>query len=140
IRSGRFDDAIMQLSPLLKDNPNFVQARYLSGLALLGKNDLAGANTQFETVNKLNPQLAESHYSLARTLLARGDVEGAKKEYQRAAELAPDNKQVKMELAAAMGGKPDPAMVSAWIEELKTALAKDPTNVARREDLGRAYL
>src|SRR5207247_10810966 len=38
------------------------------------------------------------------------------------------------------GGKPDPAMRSAWVEELKAAVAKDPTNMARREELGQAYL
>src|SRR5207247_10142919 len=37
------------------------------------------------------------------------------------------------------GGKPDPAMRSAWVEELKAAVAKDPTNMARREQLGEAY-
>ena len=128
LRSARFDDAIGRLAPLLKENPNFVQARYLTGLAQLGKLDPAAAAAQFEAVNRLNPQIADGHYFLGRALLMRGDVEGAKKEYQRAIELAPDAKRVKIELAALSGGKPDPAMLSAWIEELKAVVAKDPTN------------
>ena len=43
IRTGRFDDAVARLAPLLKENPNFVQARLLTGQAQLGKHDVAGA-------------------------------------------------------------------------------------------------
>jgi cytochrome c-type biogenesis protein CcmH/NrfG len=91
-------------------------------------------------VNRLNPQLAEGHYQLGRALRARGDIEGAKKAYQRAVELAPDAKQIKIELAAMAGAKPDPATVSSTIEELKAAVAKHQTNLARREQLGHTYL
>jgi Tfp pilus assembly protein PilF len=34
----------------------------------------------------------------------------------------------------------EPALLSSWVEELKAVQAKDPTNMARREELGQAYL
>ena len=139
IRAGRFDEAIARLAPLLKENPNLVQARFITGLAQLGKRDVSGAIAQFEAVTRVNPDFADGHYYLGRALLTRGNVDGAKKEYQRAADLAPDSKQIRIEMAAVLGGKPDPAVLTAWIEELKAAVAKDPTNIERREELGTAY-
>src|SRR5262245_50750629 len=140
MRTGRFDEAIARLAPLLKENPNFVQARLLTGQAQLSKRDVPGAIAQFEAASRINPQLAEPHYYLARALVARGDVEGAKKEYQRAVELAPAAKQIALELSALSSGKSDPALLASWIEDLKTGLAKNPTDVALREELGKAYL
>ena len=94
--------------------------------------DFNAAVTQLEAVTRLNPQLSPGHYHLGRALRGRGDIEGAKKAYQRAAELAPDAKHIRMELASLSGGKPDPALVSTWIEELKAALAKKPAARAPR--------
>ena len=121
IRSGRFDDAIARLAPLLKNDPSSVPVRLLMGQAYLAKSDLSGAIGQFETVTRLNPELADGHYQLGRARLARGDRDGAKREYQRAAELAPDAKQVRIELAAVSGEKPDPQLLSSRIEELKAS-------------------
>jgi cytochrome c-type biogenesis protein CcmH/NrfG len=112
IRSGRFDDAIARLAPLLQNDPSYVPARLLTEQAYFAKSDLSSAIGQFETVTRLNPQLFEGHYLLARALLARGDREDAKREYRRAAELAPDAKQVRIELTVASREKPDPQLLS----------------------------
>jgi Flp pilus assembly protein TadD len=98
------------------------------------------AIAQFEHVNRVNPKIATNHYYLGRALLARGDVEGAKKAYATALQLEPGLKDLRMELAALTGEKPDDELLAARIAELKVALQRDAANVSIRNALARAYL
>src|SRR6266480_1172455 len=139
LKRGRYDDAASRLSPLVAAQPNAVTPRMLLGTAYLGKGNPAEAIKQFEAVNRVSAELPANHYLLGRALLARGDVEGAKKWLAQAVRLNPDLWQVRVELAALSGQKPDEELLAGRMRDLKTSLETDPSNIGLRNALARAY-
>jgi len=139
LKRGRYDDAASRLSPLVAAQPNAVTPRMLLGSAYLRKGNPDAAIKQFEAVNRVSAELPANHYLLGRALLARGDVEGAKKWLARAVQLNPDLWQVRVELAALSGQKPDDELVAGRIRDLKASLETDQSNIGLRNALARAY-
>jgi Flp pilus assembly protein TadD len=65
---------------VIKIDPNFTQARFELGKALLLQGDVAGAVTNLETAVKLDGENAQFHYELGRAYAAAGRREEAKRE------------------------------------------------------------
>src|SRR5437762_2066291 len=139
LKRGRYDDAVARLSPLVAAQPNAVTPRMLLGTAFLGQGNPDEAIKQFEAVNRVSAELPANHYLLGRALLARGDVEGAKKWLSQAVRLNPDLWQVRVELAALSGQKPDDELLAGRMRDLKASLETDPSNIGLRNALARAY-
>jgi tetratricopeptide (TPR) repeat protein len=139
LKRGRYDDAAARLSPLVAAQPNAVTPRMLLGTAYLGKGRPDAAIRQFEAVNGVSAELPANHYLLGRALLARGDVEAAKKWLTQAIRLDPDLWQVRLELAALSGQKPDDELLAGRMRDLKASLEKDQSNIGLRNALARAY-
>jgi tetratricopeptide (TPR) repeat protein len=59
-----FDDSLAAFNQALKINPNLRQAKTGTGLSLLGKGDMAGAETTLKAALALNPYPAMTHYAL----------------------------------------------------------------------------
>jgi tetratricopeptide (TPR) repeat protein len=71
--------------------------------------------------------------------MAKGDVEGAKKSFQQAVDLEPKLTEARVALSTLTKGQPDAAVLASRITELKSAVDKDPGNVAVRNELAGAY-
>jgi Flp pilus assembly protein TadD len=65
---------------VIRIDPNFAEARYELGKALLVQGDVAGAVTNLETAAKLDRENADFHYELGRAYTAAGRREEAKRE------------------------------------------------------------
>jgi len=79
---GNTTRGIQTMLEVIKIDPNFAQARYELGKALLLQNDVAGAVTNLETAAKLDVENADFHYELGRAYTAAGRHEEAKRENQ----------------------------------------------------------
>src|SRR5437879_3178645 len=67
IHQGKFDESIDLLNPLLKPDPQNVQARNSLGIALSQKGELSAANREFLAILKLNPKFSPALQNLAAT-------------------------------------------------------------------------
>jgi tetratricopeptide (TPR) repeat protein len=59
------------------------------GIELFGKNDIAGAITEYDRAISLDPKLAEAYLNRGKARRAGGDLDGAIADYEVAAELDP---------------------------------------------------
>ena len=139
LKGGRYDDAVARISPLVAAQPNAVTPRMLLGTAFLGKGNPSEAIKQFEAVNRVSADLPANHYLMGRALLLRGDVEGATKWLTQAVRLNPDLWEVRVELAALSGQRPDDELLASRTRDLKASLEKEPSNIGLRNALARAY-
>jgi tetratricopeptide (TPR) repeat protein len=145
LKKGRVDEAVTRLASVVGANPGLFQARALLGIAHLKKGNPAEAVKQFEHANRLNPRVATNHYYLGQALAARGDGSGARKAYEQALQIDAGLGEARMALASLSGrnrderaqGRQTPA---PQIQELETAVRKDPGDVQARYALARAYL
>jgi putative PEP-CTERM system TPR-repeat lipoprotein len=131
----QFDKALAAIDAAEMKQPNTPLARYLRGMALLGKRDIAGARKSFEQALVLDAAFVPAAANLARLDLADKKPEDAKGRFD--AVLAKNRKNTTALLALAElrgrnGGSPDE--VAALIEK---AIAANPTAVLpRRERAG----
>ncbi|HSJ89408.1 MAG TPA: tetratricopeptide repeat protein, partial [Anaerolineales bacterium] len=88
--SGKYHDAIDELSKTIREAPDQVVAHTSLGVAYhrLGEDDRALAC--YQTALKIDPNYAEAHYFRANILYGRGDVREAIAAYTRAIGLDPD--------------------------------------------------
>lgn len=108
-----------------------------SGLALIAKGDLAGAEKALNTSIKLDPALAEAFLALADIRLRQGNLQGAEIFARRAMAIRPDapNSLVALGNVLLLGKK------GVQAEELyRKALAIDKDHVSAYMGLGELYL
>ena len=72
-RAGRRKQAIAEYRRLLRDEPNYVQARFNLAYALSKEGDCGEAVKHFERVLELRPGYSAAHYHLAACYKALGD-------------------------------------------------------------------
>ena len=128
-----FDKALAAIDAAEKKQPNTPLARYLRGLALVGKRDIAGARKSFEQALAVDAAFVPAAANLARLDLADKKPEDAKKRFDAVLAKDPKNAAALLalaELRARSGGSPDE--VAALIEK---AIAANPTAVLPRRVL-----
>ena len=94
IHQGKFDESIALLNPLLKTDPQNVQARNSLGIALSQKGELSAANREFLAILKLNPKFSPALQNLAANEYTLKDFAASEKHFLAAAKILPDDPAV----------------------------------------------
>lgn len=87
--AGEFVPALERLNTYLKDQPNDTDARFLKGVVLANKGDIAEAFEVFEALTKDHPELPEPYNNLAVLYAAEGRFEDARNALERAINTHP---------------------------------------------------
>jgi tetratricopeptide (TPR) repeat protein len=91
LQNGKLRQAIDFFQAAIALKPDFIEARYSLGVAMLGGSEpgYPEAMSQFLEVLRLNPNHLEAHVELSTIFEKGGDVENAIAQLQEAARLAP---------------------------------------------------
>ncbi|MEM8930464.1 MAG: tetratricopeptide repeat protein [Acidobacteriota bacterium] len=109
--SGRFDDAVAELSRGVELHPEHVELRRDLGLARMRAGDLDGARSALREATELDPEDAQSWNDLGTVYKARGELDDAVTALERAITLQADHQQAHFNLANAHGAREDWAAV-----------------------------
>ncbi|MDZ7753370.1 MAG: tetratricopeptide repeat protein [Gammaproteobacteria bacterium] len=90
IAGGRFQTAIDILEPLIRQQPDNSEARFLRGVVYAQMGDTDRAIAIFSNLTENYPDLSEPHNNLAVLYAAKGSLEKAREALLRATELQPD--------------------------------------------------
>ncbi len=96
------DSEIAYLRSAIDAAPDETNLHYLLGVALLEKQDLGAAETEFRTVLELDPEYAGAHLNLGLVLRQRGRVDLALEHLERAYALEPERSETVCHLAGAL--------------------------------------
>jgi tetratricopeptide (TPR) repeat protein len=91
MQKGDYDAALPVLKKMLDEQPNDVNALYLTAVCHFQKKDLEEATVGLEKVTQLAPDFAPARVQLAACYDQRGDKERALVAYDAALKLDPDN-------------------------------------------------
>ena len=94
----RREEALKSLREAVRLQPGFWEARYLLGVELALRGDIAGARGQFSEVVRLNPRYALAHLNLGVALANEGRIEDALAEFQETLRLDPGNKSAQQRI------------------------------------------
>lgn len=138
LRQRQADKALDALERLEKKQPRNPLTHNLRGLALLLKQDYAGARASFEVALEINPTYMPAVVSLTRLDLRDKNPEAARKRYEGVLKRDPKNDQALLGLAALLrlsGSNP------TEIENLlKQSIAANPSSPTARASLVNHYL
>jgi tetratricopeptide (TPR) repeat protein len=84
------DEAITQFQKAIEINPDYAEACYYLGNALIQKGSVDEAITHYQKALQIKPDYAEAHNNLGKTLLKKGRVDEAIVHYQKALQIKPD--------------------------------------------------
>jgi protein O-mannosyl-transferase len=90
-RKGRSDDAMVHYDEAIRLQPDFADAYYNRGIALLAKGRVDEATTDFAKVLEMRPDDADAHTSLGNALFQKGSLREAIAQYLTALALAPED-------------------------------------------------
>ena len=90
-KGGHPDEFIEMYRNAARLEPDYPQAHYRIGEALVEQGNVSQAGDYFRLVTDLDPDFAPAHRSLGQVALALGDPQAAIQNLQRALELAPDD-------------------------------------------------
>jgi len=90
-RAGATDEAIRELSEVLRRAPADTEANYCLGVVYARSGKDAEAIQHFQATIKGDPQFAEVHFQLANVLMRVRQYENAVAEYSKTLERTPDN-------------------------------------------------
>jgi tetratricopeptide (TPR) repeat protein len=124
IESGRYAEAIRELIPLVKKEPNNYELRYKLAVAYIEYGTPNKAIEELNNTIKLKPDFAPAHIKLAYIMKRKGNIDLALRELAQASELSPNNVDLKFQLGKiyAEKGYKDKAT-----EEFKNILYIDPS-------------
>jgi tetratricopeptide (TPR) repeat protein len=88
---GKTDDAIEHYEKALSYSPDFYPAHNNLGSAYLGRQNFAGAQTQFEAALKANQNDVEAYFNLANVLLLTQRYPAAEREIEEGLQRRPDS-------------------------------------------------
>ncbi len=138
LQQRQYDKALTAIDALEKKQPDKPLASNLRGLALLGKNDVAGARKSFERAVAIDARFLPAVANLARLDLADKKPADAEKRFQDVIAKNPGNSQAILalaELRARNKGSPEEI-----VGLLNKAVAAAPTDVGPRLALINYYL
>ncbi|MGA8622303.1 MAG: VWA domain-containing protein [Candidatus Sulfotelmatobacter sp.] len=101
LRAQNSKEAMRHLEKAIADYPKFVSAHIGLGLAYIDLDDLAHAQSEFETAAKLDEKYPASFLNLGRLALSHKDFETAQSNLEKAAALSPKDVNVLTSLAYA---------------------------------------
>jgi tetratricopeptide (TPR) repeat protein len=136
IKKGERSTAIGELQEAISLSPDFTEAHYQLGLALMQVPDgAAKAEAAFRQVLLLTANHAPAHLQLGLLLVAQGDRAGASSEFKKAVELAPGLTDAHRALARMATDSSD------WptaVHEFQAVVAWNPSDAAAHYDLAAA--
>src|ERR1700677_3575051 len=133
--NGKTDEAITHFRQALR-NTNAPLIHLNLGLALLEKNDFAGAATEFQTVLAAMPEDARSRYSLGLAYQGLGAWREAAVQFQETIKLTPDDANAHAHFGNVLGRIGD---MDAAIAQYQAALRLNPGLIDIRNSLGIAF-
>ena len=113
------DEAIAQYQSALQIKPNYAEASYNLGNALLQKGSVDEAIAQYQTALQIKPDFAGAHINLGIALFQKGSVDEAIAQYQTALQIKPDFAEARNNLGNALLQK---GSVDEAITQYKKAL------------------
>jgi tetratricopeptide (TPR) repeat protein len=141
---GRLPDAVAEYQTALRIRPDYPEAYYSLGNALLRMGRLPEAIAAFQSAVKYAPRFAEAHNNLGGALLQSGRFADAIGEFQAALRIQPDFAEARHNLASAhnqlgnalaqTAGRAGEAMA-----EYQAALRIEPGNAEAHANLGSAF-
>ncbi|HKQ27029.1 MAG TPA: XrtA/PEP-CTERM system TPR-repeat protein PrsT, partial [Burkholderiales bacterium] len=138
LRQRHADKALEAIQALEKKQPQNPLTHNLRGLALILKNDFAGARASFEQALKLRPNYMPAIGNLARLDLRDKKPEIAKKRYEAVLKAEPNNEQALLQFAVLLRVT---GADSAQIEKLlKQSVSANPASANARASLVNFYL
>jgi tetratricopeptide (TPR) repeat protein len=138
-RPGQLPGAIAEYETALRIKPNYAQAHYNLGLALVQSGRLTEAIAQYEIALRINPGSVEMHSNLGNALLnLPGHLSDAIAQYEMALRIAPDLASAHFNLGYAL--LKDPDRLYEGIAQYEAALRIDPDYAEAHNNLGDALL
>ena len=89
-KTGRTEQAIGHYEEALRIRPDFAEAHYDLGVALMHLGRAQEAMAQWEQALRIKPDFAEAHCNLGNALERTGKIEGAVAHYEQAVRIKPD--------------------------------------------------
>ncbi|SRR5579875_24262 len=141
---GRLPDAVAEYRTALRIRPDYPEAYYSLGNALLRMGRLPEATAAFQSAVKLAPQYAEAHNNLGGVLLQSGRFADAIGEFQAALRIQPDFADARHNLANAHNQfgnalAQTAGHISEAIAEYQAALRVEPGDAEAHANLGSAF-
>ncbi|MFT4100290.1 MAG: PEP-CTERM system TPR-repeat protein PrsT [Burkholderiaceae bacterium] len=127
LRDRQWDKALAAIDRLEKKTPKSARAAQLRGIALMGKNDQAGARAAFEKAIALEPKFLTSYGNLAALDIAQGYPQQARVPLQKLVDSDPANSAAMIALAEVM--KHSGASHAEVTAVLEKAYRADPDSV-----------
>lgn len=137
LASGKFDQAALEASTLLKSEPESAEAHALLAFAEWKLNRLDEAIRDYRTAIRLDPQAFPAHYNLALLYLQRRDAQAALPELERSAQLDPQNADVQYNCGLVLL---DVERASDGLVYLERARQLQPERADAQFQIVRAYL
>jgi tetratricopeptide (TPR) repeat protein len=129
---GDHAKAIIKFREALRQQPNFGQARLLSGVSLLALGKISEATNELERAVKLLPREPQARIQLAKAYQLRNDWFAVIDQYQALREIAPDEAEYAYQLGRAY------TMLSEWSH--KRIIQINPDAARLHQSLGQQYL
>jgi tetratricopeptide (TPR) repeat protein len=104
---GNVDEAMVHYQKALQVKPDFAEAHYNFGNALLKMGRADEAITHYQKALQIKPDNARARYNFGNALLQKGRVDEAITQYQKALQIKPDSPDVLNNLAWLLATCPD---------------------------------
>ena len=133
-----FDAAINSYKKALKIKPNYAEAHYNMGGALMGKGSPDAAIDSYKKALKIKPSYAEAHNNLgAALMMGKDDPDAAIDSYREALKIKPDYAEAHNNMGNALMGKSDP---DAAVDSYREALKIKPDYAEAHNNMGNALM
>lgn len=140
LRQGRIEEAIAQLTAVVRSNPDSFEGNNFLGVALAQAGQPHDAMNYLRKATSLNPQSAQAHYNLGLAHMKAEQRDAAASEFQSALQLDPNYTQARQALdslntpattAFPMPGTPsiasaDSSPASPWSDGTATTVPPPP--------------
>ena len=126
IQRQKPDDAIVLLAPIVKAQPQNLEARNLLGIALGQKGDLPAANREFLAALKLKPNFAPALQNLAANEYTLKDFAASERHFLAAARFVPDDPSVNSFLGKLTFKRGDYAGAAKFIPKAESLFSREP--------------
>lgn len=137
LQTKQFDQALQAITSLEKKLPNNPVTQYLRALALLGKQDRAGARKALEETLAIQPTFFPAAVKLAHLDLADNKPDAARKRFEAILDKDRNNIHAMLALADLSAFEKKESDYVSWLEK---ATKTDPKAINPRTALARYYL